>query len=104
MKKVFLFLMLCLLVTDYSFAESDNHSFIPEKGFVPNAETAINIAEAVWLPIYGTSIYQRKPFSAKLENDVWIVKGSLPKNLLGGVPIAEISKSNGEILRVSYGK
>src|SRR5882672_3840959 len=33
----------------------------PEKdGFVPNAETAIRIAEAVWLPIYGEKLIGHK--------------------------------------------
>src|SRR5437868_14847527 len=32
---------------------SSKPSYIPKDGFVPNQETAIKIAEAIWLPVYG---------------------------------------------------
>jgi NTF2 fold immunity protein of polymorphic toxin system component len=76
----------------------------PEAGYVPDAETAMRIAEAVWLPIYGAAVLEKRPWSARLENDVWVVEGSLPRVMPGGVPIARISKRTGEILRVSHGK
>ena len=42
---------------------------------------------------------------AKLENGIWHVSGSLPKgSVKGGVAVAEISKSDGRIIRVSHGK
>jgi len=41
------------------YGESKLHSVTPEQGFVPNVNTAINIAEAIWLPIYGESIYSK---------------------------------------------
>jgi hypothetical protein len=85
-------------------AETVKHAVIPNNGFVPDAETAIRVAEAIWLPIYGKGIYQRKPFVAHLNGDVWVVEGSLPKGVLGGVPLAEISKSDGRVLRVTHGK
>lgn len=31
-------------------------------------ETAIKIAEAIWYPIYGEKIYDKKPFVARLKN------------------------------------
>ena len=31
--------------------------YLPKEGFVPDKNTAIKIAEAVWFPIYGESIY-----------------------------------------------
>ncbi len=85
-------------------AESSKHTFMPEQGYVPDAKTAIKIAEAIWLPIYGERIYKKKPFVAKLQGVVWVVQGSLPSQMLGGVPIAEISKKTGKVLRVSHGK
>ena len=45
-----------------------------ELDYVPNAETAIKVAEAIWLPIYGKNIEENKPFIASLnEKNVWIV-------------------------------
>ena len=78
--------------------------FIPKKGFVPDDTTAIKIAEAVWLPIYGNIIYSKKPFKAVLKKGVWIVEGTLPRNYQGGVPYIEIQKKDGKILKVIHGK
>lgn len=73
---------------------------IPERGFVPDEDTAIRIAEAVWLPLFGAHLDTKRPFRAYLDNDVWHVMGSLPRHMLGGVPHAEIARLTGEILRV----
>jgi NTF2 fold immunity protein len=56
------------------------HSVRPKAGLVPDDVTAIKIAEAVWLPIYGAAIYDKKPFTAKLKGNIWIVEGTLPQN------------------------
>jgi hypothetical protein len=73
--------------------------------FVPNEETAIKIAEAIWLPIYGEEVYEKKPYRVSLsKNKVWIVKGTLPKNSRGGVPYIEIRKSDCKILTVTHGR
>jgi hypothetical protein len=79
------------------------HNFRPEAGYVPDAETAIKIAEAVWLPIYGIGVLQKRPMHARLVDDVWVVEGTMAEVVPGGVPIARISKQTGEILRVSHG-
>lgn len=71
---------------------------------VPDSETAIKIAEAVWLPLYGEGIYDEKPFIAELVGKVWIVKGTLPEGKVGGVVEIEISKEDGKIIRVTHGK
>ncbi|MFZ4538089.1 YbbC/YhhH family protein [Propionivibrio sp.] len=81
------------------------HNFKPAQGYVPDAATAIKIAVAVWEPIYGQeNISQQKPYTAVLVNGIWIVEGTLPKHLLGGVAVAEIAKDDGRVLRVSHGK
>ncbi len=81
------------------------HSFVPASGFVPNKETAMKIAEAVWLPIYGKEVLDHeKPFEATLEGDLWHVEGFLPEGWKGGVAEIEINKSDGKVSRVSHGK
>jgi hypothetical protein len=89
-----------------SFASEGTHNFVPKYGYVPNAEAAIGIAVAVWIPIYGAdNIARQKPFRGTLRSDgVWVVEGSLPKGWIGGVALAEISKVDGHILRVSHGQ
>lgn len=72
------------------------HSFTPLAGFVPDKETAVRIAVAVWIPIYGENqITSERPYNATLKNGVWTVTGSLPKGRHGGVALAEISKRDG---------
>ena len=87
-------------------AEVPEHRVMPKDGFVPDAKTAIRIAVAVWEPIYGEDqIAKEKPYRVRLDKGgVWVVQGSLPKDWIGGVAIAEIAKDNGRILRVSHGK
>lgn len=81
------------------------HSYIPERGFIPDEITALIVAEAILLPIYGENkINSEKPFKAELKGGVWYIRGTLPENLKGGTAMVEISKETGEILRVSHGK
>lgn len=76
-----------------------------EDGYISTKASAIKIAEIVWLNVYGSQIYDDKPFIATLKDrKVWIVEGTLAKNKLGGVPYIEIQKSDGKILKVSHSK
>lgn len=106
MRKTTSLVVFCIFAVSAILASaSQKHSYVPSKGFVPDEKTAIRIAEAVWSPIYGEDkIQNEKPFVASLKHEVWTVQGSLPKGWVGGVAIAEISKSDGRILRVSHGK
>jgi len=84
------------------------HSYVPQEGFVPDKNTAIRIAEAVLDPIYGEDkIKAEEPLDAKLNEvgDTWIVWGHLPKPAnRGGVAYIEISKADARILRVTHGR
>lgn len=84
---------------------AQEHSYIPDDGFVPDQATAVNLAEIILKPIYGEeAIDRQKPFKAILKNNVWIVTGTLPEGLMGGVAIIEISKNDAKVIRVSHGK
>lgn len=73
--------------------------------YVPNQETAVKIAEAIWLPIYGEKVLSFKPYKAVLkDNTVWIVEGTLPKGMKGGTPYIEINKEDCRIIKVTHGK
>lgn len=77
----------------------------PPEGMVPDSATAVRIAEAVWLSVYGEEIYTEQPFHAVLWQDsLWAVKGSLPKGMLGGVPYVVIRKWDGGVLGVIHTK
>jgi len=83
----------------------------PALGYVPDSETAVKIAEAVLIPVYGEKkIELEQPFTATLKNRVWIVEGTLhcpdgtSTSCDGGVAEVHISKSDARILYMSHGQ
>jgi NTF2 fold immunity protein len=108
-KKYLIYLMMQII--SFSIMNASGQTAKPEKkeNYVPNKETAIKIAEAVWLPIYGNKIYKELPFKATLINDsIWAVGGTLNKSsgkiVVGGTAYIELQKSDGKILKVTHGK
>jgi len=93
-----------------SFAQD----FEPKGGFVPDPQTAVKIAEAVLIPVYGKKLIEsERPFSAKLENGVWNVAGTLQcpdgkEGVIalckGGVAEVKLLKKDGRILSMIHGK
>lgn len=98
--------LLTSLTTNFMLAtKAEEHSYQPKSGFVPDEKTAILIAEAVLMPIYGKEkIENERPFVATLKDDVWHIQGALPEAYVGGVAVVDISKRDGKIYRVSHGK
>lgn len=48
------------------------------KAVVPDSETAVKIAEAVLVPVYGKqTVESERPFKAKLKGEIWTVGGTL---------------------------
>ena len=107
-RKIIMIVMLSAVVAPFGelqAAETGKHNYKPAEGYVPNEATAVAIAVAVWVPIYGKeNIERKKPFKAILEDGTWYVTGSLTLGRTGGVPEAEISKTDGRILRITHGK
>jgi hypothetical protein len=89
-------------------------SYKPERGYVPNSDTAVQIAEAVLVPVYGKKkIESERPFTAKLKDGVWTVsgtlhcsdgKGSTTAQCFGGVAVVTISKDDARILSMTHFK
>jgi hypothetical protein len=106
MKLLFHMMVLGVVLTMTTVADDvPKHSYIPKDGFVPDEATAIQIAEAIFTPIYGKdAVKKERPFKATLNKNVWTVVGSIPKGMEGGVAIAEIAKKDSKIIRVSHGK
>jgi len=100
MKFISLIIGIVLLLLN---SNNNNDQF---ENYVPNQETAIKVAEAIWLPIYGNDVLDSKPFRATLSKDgtIWTVKGTLPKGMFGGFPIIEIRKSDSKIIKVYHSK
>jgi len=76
-------------------------SFIPEVNVVPDEETAKKIAEDVWVKAYGEEVKSEKPYKVKYDKIgmVWVVEGTLPKDMLGGTAGVIIRKSDGKVLK-----
>ncbi len=102
-------LSLLLLLTLIIGCARESHNLdatsAPDAGYVPDKRTAIAIAKAVWIPIYGAAHVQtQEPVVATLRGDIWHVRGSLPEDSVGGVAEARISKRDGRILAVDHGR
>lgn len=114
MKKHNTFILILLLIFYNSFSQEKTNSQkivnyedkpnLVFKDFVPDKETAIKIAEAVLLPIYGKKIYKQRPFVARLKtSNVWAVEGTL-HTTKGGVAYIEIQKKDAKILKIYHEK
>jgi NTF2 fold immunity protein of polymorphic toxin system component len=86
----------------------------PKSGFVPDSNTALRIAEAVLVPVYGQKhIDSEKPFTANLKDGVWTISGTLrcPDGKVGtttfcdgGVATVKISKDDARVLEMVHYK
>jgi hypothetical protein len=67
--------LIAIAATAINGAAVDAESYVSPDGFVPNAATAIAIAEAILIPIYGRAqIEAERPFSATLKDGVGPLK------------------------------
>ena len=80
------------------------HTPIPKDGFVPDKETAVAIAYAVAVPVYGKDhIDGELPLRAELKDGVWMVLGTLHcESCEGGTLVLEIEKASGRILHMTH--
>jgi hypothetical protein len=95
-------------------SELAGQGYKPTSGYVPDSKTAVKIAEAVLVPIYGQKqIESERPFIATLRNGAWTVTGTLrcpdgkggtTTSCDGGVAEVQISKSDARILYMLHGK
>jgi hypothetical protein len=89
---------LLLMLTSFALAQAP----VPPNGYVPTAETAIQIARVVLEPLIGKSgLKTQEPFHAELHDDAWEVLGRWPPKPEvrggGGVDM-RINKKTGEII------
>jgi len=98
-----LILLLCLSAC--VAAQPDGQSRAKSrKNYVPDEQTAIKIAEAVLIPIYGSQkVAAERPFHAHLNGNIWTIEGTLHSDN-GGVAMVRMERSDGRILSVVHGK
>jgi hypothetical protein len=108
MKEIFSVLAILVIASLLVYSQTQP-SAQPKEGSVPNAETAVNLAEAALNPVYGEkTVKSERPFKATLEGDVWTVVGTLhcggAPRCNGGTAEVKISKSLGQVLQMGHGK
>jgi hypothetical protein len=89
-------------------------NYQPKEGYVPDSTTAVKIAEAVLVPVYGKKrIDSEQPFTAQLKDDVWTVsgtlrcpdgKGGITTQCDGGVAVVQISKADAHVVSMTHYK
>jgi hypothetical protein len=77
-------------------------SFRPRNGYVPDQKTAMQVAEAILVSVYGEGqVKAQEPFRVSLDGNIWTVKGALPHGPEGNAEI-KLSKKDGAVLYVSH--
>ena len=72
---------------------------------IPKKENAINYAEIILFELYGKEkIESEKPYKINLINEYWIITGTLPKEMVGGVFEMVFDSWNGKVLILEHGK
>jgi hypothetical protein len=112
MKRAVIVISVLAAVVTIAYSQTQQDPSVrPKEGFVPNAETAVKVGEAVLIPVYGKEkILGERPFEAALQGDVWTVQGTLhcggPPGTLctGGTAVVKISKTSGQILFMTHYK
>jgi hypothetical protein len=116
MRRSILAVLAVLLAAFSASAQSAQHSrtslaICPETDCVTDEITAVRIAEAVLIPIYGEKhIVGERPFTARLDGARWIVTGTLPRPkrrgdiVVGGTAMVELDKRDGRIVAVYHMK
>ena len=74
---------------------------LPARGVIPDEGTAVKVAEAVFLPIFGQEeVTKFQPYHAQLKDDIWTVYGTLKPSSRGGTPQLRIQKKDGKVLEI----
>ena len=73
---------------------------------IPNDSLAVEMAKLVLFPIYGKNeIESERPYRISLvNNEYWLITGSLPENALGGTFFITINKQDGKIISIGHEK
>lgn len=102
--KILSFVLLIILASCKSNNVSQEEWSI-KQGYVPDSTTAVQIAQIIFVRVYGDKVLEKKPFKTVLKNQgIWIVEGSLKAGEDGGVPHIEIQKADGKIVDLYHSK
>jgi NTF2 fold immunity protein len=85
-----------------------------DHGYIPDSQTALDIARAELTHVYGKKqIQSEEPLTAELENGIWTVAGTLwcpdgkggrTNACVGGTAVIKIRQADGHILSIVHYK
>lgn len=89
-----------------SLTDSSQHNIIDHKSvLIKDKSTAIEVVEPILFSIYGKeNIIGQRPYKAKLEDSLWVVRGTLPEGYVGGTFLVIVDSRTMEIIRLTHGK
>ena len=69
---------------------------------VSDTNDLVDQIESIWIGIYGEQITEQRPYQVFYDekNGIWMVKGTLKENILGGVAYALIADGTWEVLAI----
>ena len=73
---------------------------------VSDVNDLVNQIETIWIRIYGDRIKEERPYKVFYDKNhgIWMVKGSLKENVLGGEAYALIADGSWEVLAIWHDK
>jgi len=85
----------------------DDNGLLEYVDVIPNEKTALEVARAVWMPIYGRKNLVGYSYRIVLiEDRIWAIRGvNIVRKyfkVLGGGPFIEIDKKTGCVLQVGH--
>ncbi len=89
----------------FSLSDTTSHNVIGKYPILKDKSKAIAFAESILWSIYGKKIIERqKPYDVFLIDTYWLIKGTMPKGMKGGVFTIIIDSKNCKIIRITHGK
>lgn len=75
-------------------------------GNVSSTDELLEKVEAIWIEEYGEEVKNEKPYQLLYDekNDVWLVQGTLPLNMMGGVANILVEGNTGKVLAIWHDK
>lgn len=89
-----------------ALSDKARHNVIDNKTvIIKDSVTAISIAEPLLFSMYGKdNIAQQRPYETYFIDNYWILRGTLPKNSVGGTFLIIIDARNSSIVKITHGK
>ena len=84
------------------YATKWGQSYRPTNGYLPDEKTAIQVAKAILISVYGeVTVKNEEPFTASLEGNIWTVKGAVRPYPSGNAEV-KLSKTDGAVLFLTH--